>query len=106
MTAVPPRYLVLHIGDFDDSWARNRVIVGDFSVGAGENDIALSIDALRNGGLKFVILCPLDFRKYGPRNRHEGGIDGSIAMGIAGLRRKPDSVSRLDLGLAFSGNQR
>lgn len=91
-----------NIRDFDNDWASNRVIVGDFGVGAGENDIALSIDALRNGGLKVTIVCPPDFSKYVPCKREEGGIDGSIAIRIYGLRRKLDYASSLDLELVFN----
>lgn len=77
LTAIYLQYLALVVGDLDDSRASNRVFIGYCGVGAGDDDIGLSIDALGNLDRIFAIRH-LGLNKERSEGGDESGIDAVI----------------------------
>lgn len=63
LAAVHLRHLALVVGNLNNSRTSNRVVISDFGVGAGEDDVGLSIDATRNQDVKSAI-GDLGLNKY------------------------------------------
>lgn len=80
MTAIYLQYLALVVGDLDNSRASKRVFIGYCGVGAGDDDIGLSIDALRNLD-RILAIGHLDLNKD-RFEADESGIDG-VVMSIS-----------------------